>query len=332
MNESTDLRRPVVLATWPFGLNASREAWRVLSAGGTPLDAAVAGATCCEDDESVDSVGYGGLPDATGEVTLDASVMDHRGRCGSVACLRRIRHAAQVARAVMEKTAHVMLAGEAATTFALGQGFVQEDLLSAEAAAAYATWQAREHGHTGPPRGPAPSSVAAPQAPSGATERPPNLDPRKFGSVRSGGSDHDTIGLLALDATGTPGGACTTSGRAFKLPGRVGDSPVIGAGLYVDGKVGAATATGVGEEVIRVCGSFAIVDLMRRGAEPADAISELLRRIEANRGSRDVDVSFLALRNDGAWAGMTLRAQTHFEFAVADSMGARLVKGAVLPR
>lgn len=331
MNESADFRRPVVLATWPFGLNASRAAWRVFSAGGTPLDATVAGATCCEDDESVDSVGYGGLPDATGEVTLDASVMDHRGRCGSVACLRRIRHAAQVARAVMDRTPHVMLAGEAATTFALSQGFFEENLLTAKAAAAYATWRAQQAGISGPREGATPSSVAAPEAPSGATEPPRNFDPRNVGAVRNAGSDHDTIGLLALDALGTPGGACTTSGRAFKLPGRVGDSPIIGAGLYVDGKVGAATATGVGEEVIRVCGSFAIVDLMRRGAEPADAIAEVLRRVEAHRGTRDVDVSFLALRNDGAWAGMALRVQTRFEFAVADADGAKLVKGAILP-
>src|SRR5688500_18611849 len=130
MSEGSKTRRPVVVATWPFGLPASEAAWRVLAAGGSPLDAAVAGATFCEDDESVDSVGYGGLPDASGEVTLDASVMDHAARCGSVACLRRVRHAAKVARAVMEKTPHVMLAGEAATAFALSHGFREEDLLS----------------------------------------------------------------------------------------------------------------------------------------------------------------------------------------------------------
>ena len=296
-----------MIATWPFGLPASQAAWRVLSAGGAPLDAAVAGATWCEDDESVDSVGYGGLPDASGEVTLDASVMDHRARCGSVACLRRVRHAAKVARAVMEKTAHVMLAGEAATAFALAQGFREENLQSPHAAEVYAKWRAG-HRDAPQPGGPGPSSVAAPA-----------------------NRDHDTISLLALDASGTPAGACTTSGRAFKLPGRVGDSPIIGAGLYVDGNVGSAAATGVGEEVMRVCGSFAAVDLMRRGASPADALAEVLRRVEANRGGRDVDVSFIALRNDGAWAGMTLRAQTNFQFAVVDSNGGRLVRGTVLP-
>jgi N4-(beta-N-acetylglucosaminyl)-L-asparaginase len=306
-------RRPVVIATWAFGLPAVRAAWGVLGGGGAALDAAVAAATRCEDDESVDSVGYGGLPDAAGEVTLDASVMDHRARCGSVACLRRVRHAARVALAVMEKTPHVMLAGDAATAFALAQGFREEDLLSPRAAEAYARWRAEREG-AGPRHGaPVPSTVAQPRV-----NDPP---------VKS----HDTIGILAVDRTGIPGGACTTSGRAYKLPGRVGDSPIIGAGLFVDGKVGAATATGVGEEVIRVCGSYAAVDLMRRGAEPAEALVEVLRRVEANRGGRDVDVSLLALRNDGAWAGMTLRAETNFQFAVADEGGARLVIGQVLP-
>jgi isoaspartyl peptidase/L-asparaginase-like protein (Ntn-hydrolase superfamily) len=303
----------VVIATWPFGLRAVRAAWDVLSGGGAALDAAVEAATSCEDDESVDSVGYGGLPDASGEVTLDASVMDHRVRCGSVACLRRVRHAAKLARAVMDKTPHVMLAGEAATAFALAEGFREEDLLSPRAGEAYARWRAERAGAGQRDARPAPSTVALPRV---------NDTPAR---------SHDTIGILAVDGTGIPGGACTTSGRAFKLPGRVGDSPIIGAGLYVEGNVGAATATGVGEEVIRVCGSYAAVDLMRRGAQPAEALAEVLRRVEANRGGRDVDVSLLALRNDGAWAGMTLRAETNFQFAVADEAGARLVIGQVLP-
>jgi isoaspartyl peptidase/L-asparaginase-like protein (Ntn-hydrolase superfamily) len=313
MRDGRELRRPVVIATWPFGLPAVRAAWAVLARRGTSLDAVVEAATYCEDDESVDSVGYGGLPDASGEVTLDAAVMDHRARCGSVACLRRVRHAAKVARAVMEKTPHVMLAGEAATAFALAQGFREEDLLSPRAAEPYARWRAEREGAGSPRTGPAPSTVAQPRV----NDAPVN--------------SHDTIGILAVDGTGVPGAACTTSGRAFKLPGRVGDSPIIGAGLYVDGKVGAATTTGVGEEVIRVCGSYAAVDLMRRGAEPAEALAEVLRRVEANRGGRDVDVSLLALRNDGAWAGMTLRAETNFQFAVADAAGAGLVSGGVLP-
>jgi N4-(beta-N-acetylglucosaminyl)-L-asparaginase len=293
MKCATQPRTPVVIATWPFGLPASQAAWRILSSGAPPLDAVVAGATHCEDDESVDSVGYGGLPDASGEVTLDACVMDYRARCGSVACLRRVRHAARVARAVMEKTPHVMLAGEAATAFAVANGFAEDDLLAPRARTAYEAWRA---------------------------------DRRTVGPSTT----HDTIGLLAVDAAGTLAGACTTSGRAYKLPGRVGDSPIIGAGLYVDGAVGAATATGLGEEVIRVCGSYAVVECMRRGATPAEALAETLRRVRSNGPPPDADVSFLALRRDGRWAGMTLRAQTDFQFAVVDDSGGRVVHGVVV--
>jgi isoaspartyl peptidase/L-asparaginase-like protein (Ntn-hydrolase superfamily) len=303
---------PVVIATWPFGLPASEAAWRVLRAGGAALDAVVDGATFCEDDESVDSVGYGGLPDASGEVTLDASVMDHRGRCGAVACLRRVRHAARVARAVMERTPHVMLAGDAATAFALAQGFCEENLLSPRAREAYQKWTAARSG------------VNAPDSAQPRVNDPRTTAPRS----------HDTIGLLALDGAGTPAGACTTSGRAYKLPGRVGDSPIIGAGLYVDGEVGAATATGLGEEVMRVCGSFDAVERMRRGAEPAEALAEVLRRVAryVDRRTRpDADVSLLALRRDGMWAGMTLRAETNFQFAVVDADGSRLVTAPPLP-
>jgi N4-(beta-N-acetylglucosaminyl)-L-asparaginase len=295
---------PVVIATWLFGLRAAEAAWKILADGGAALDAVVVGGTYCEDDPSVDSVGYGGLPDASGEVTLDASVMDHAGRCGAVACLRRIRHATKVARVVMEQTPHVMLAGEAATAFALEHGFHESELLSPKAAEAYAAWRARHPRAAGKPR------LSNPR---------PDAD-----------RSHDTIGLLALDARGILGGACTTSGRAYKLPGRVGDSPIIGAGLYVDGNVGAATATGRGEEMMKGCSSFDAVERMARGAEPAEALAEVLRRIERRRGKRDVDVSLLALRRDGAWAGMTLRAETNFRFAVVDASGGRLLAGSIL--
>ena len=293
---------PVVIATWPFGLPASQAAWRVLARHGAALDAVVEGATFCEDDPSVDSVGYGGLPDSAGEVTLDASVMDDAGRCGAVACLYRVRHAARLARAVMEKTPHVMLAGEAATRFALEHGFEESNLLAPRAAEAYAAWRKAQPDGSG-----------------------------TAGGASRGAAGHDTIGLLALDAGGVLAGACTTSGRAYKLPGRVGDSPVIGAGLYVDGAVGAATATGLGEEVIKGCGSFDAVERMARGEEPAEALAAVLRRIERRRGRRDVDVSLLALRRDGTWAGATLRAETKFQFAVVHGGGGRLVPGAVLP-
>ena len=225
------------------------------------MDAVVAGVSHCEDDSSVDSVGYGGLPDASGEVTLDACVMDADGRCGGVACLRRIRHAAQVARAVMDRTPHVLLAGEAATAFAVSQGFQESNLLSPEAAAKYQAWRKEN------------PNLARPRVPGGA-------------GGAAGGGGHDTIGMLALDRNGRLAGACTTSGRSYKLPGRVGDSPIIGAGLYVDGEAGAAAATGVGEEVIKVAGSFAVVEHMRNGATPQEAIDRVLRASSAPRRPR----------------------------------------------
>ena len=295
-------RAPVVIATWPFGLPASEVAWEALAAGKGPLDAVVEGVTSCEDDASVDSVGYGGLPDASGEVTLDASVMDERGRCGAVACLRRVRHAAQVARLVMEKTPHVLLVGEAATGFAVANGFPEENLLAPPAAEAYRKWRQEN-----------------PDAAASAEKQLRHL------------SGHDTIGMLALDRAGRIAGACTTSGRAYKMPGRVGDSPIIGAGLYVDPQVGAASATGVGEEVIKVAGSYAIVDAMGRGAKPEEAIEQVLRKLERRRGDRETDVSFVALRVDGEAAGMALRAQTNFKYALLTPTSKGVVAGKVLP-
>src|SRR4051812_17151816 len=272
----------IVLSTWPFGVPANAAAWTVLAGGGTSLEAEQAGATQCEFDPSVDSVGLGGLPDASGEVTLDASIMDHDGRCGAVACLTRVVNAVGVARRVMEATPHVMLVGDAARRFAVEQGFPEADLLTEAAAAKYREWRGRH---------PMPGSVA----PQG----------------------HDTLGILALDSAGHLAGACSTSGVAFKLPGRVGDSPIIGAGLYVPGGIGAASATGVGEEMIKVCGSFAIVEHMRRGLPPREAIEEVLRRVLARRdGDANTDVSFIALRADGRAAGMSLRPQTHFKYAL----------------
>jgi len=284
---------PIVISTWPFGLKANAAAWVILAGGGAALDAVEAGATQCEDDPSEHSVGLGGYPDASGEVTLDASIMDHTGRCGAVACLHRIKNAARVARLVMERTPHVMLVGEAATRFAIAQGLPETNLLTEAAREAFLQWKFRHA--------------------QAAAEAPAKKD------------SHDTLGILALDAAGHLAGACTTSGMAFKLPGRVGDSPLIGAGLYVDGQVGAATATGVGEEMIKVCASHAIVENLRRGMEPVYAIREVLHRVMARRdGNADTDVSLLALRLDGVYAGASLRRETNFRFAVTDASQSRL--------
>jgi isoaspartyl peptidase/L-asparaginase-like protein (Ntn-hydrolase superfamily) len=284
---------PIVLSTWPFGMPANEEAWKVLSCGGSSIDAIEAGVTFCEDDPTVESVGWGGLPDASGEVTLDASIMDHQGNCGAVGCLHRVRHAIKVARLVMEKTPHVLLVGEAATRFAFDHGFPQTNLLAPAAARKFDDWRHNRE---------ADAEVG-----------------------------HDTIGMLAIDSQGRIGGGCSTSGVAFKLPGRVGDSPIIGAGLYVRPGVGAAVATGRGEEMIKVSGSFAIVDQMRRGLEPREAIAQVLQEIRHRHGGKaETDVSFLALRVDGAYAGLTLRAKTNFQYAVITPAQKRLVNAAAL--
>lgn len=284
---------PLVLSTWSFGMPANEVAWQILSTGGTSLDAVEAGITACEDDPTVDSVGWGGLPDASGEVTLDAAIMDHQGRCGAVGCLHRVRNAIKVARLVMEKTQHVMLVGEPATQFAFDHGMQQTNLLSPQAGRKFDDWR---------------------------------LDREADPEV-----GHDTIGMIAIDSAGRFAVGCSTSGIAFKHPGRVGDSPIIGAGLYVSPGIGAAVATGRGEEMMKVCGSYAVVEAMHRGMEPREAIAEVLTEIRRRNGGRtDTDVSFLALRMDGAYAGLTLRAKTNFQYAVITPVQKQLVNAAAL--
>jgi isoaspartyl peptidase/L-asparaginase-like protein (Ntn-hydrolase superfamily) len=286
---------PLVISTWSFGMPANEAAWQVLSTGGSALDAVEAGITYCEEDPTVDSVGWGGLPDAAGEVTLDAAIMDHQGRCGAVGCLHRVRNAIKVARLVMEKTRHVMLVGEPATQFAFDHGMQQTNLLSPQAGRKFDDWRLNR-------------------------EADPEVG-------------HDTIGMIAIDAAGRIAVGCSTSGIPFKHPGRVGDSPIIGAGLYVSPGIGAAVATGTGEEMMKVCGSYAIVDGMRRGLEPREAIAEVLMEIRRrHEGRADADVSFLALRMDGTYAGLTLRAKTDFQYAVITPAQKKLVNAAALAR
>lgn len=284
---------PLVISTWSFGMPANEVAWQILSCGGSSLDAVEAGITACEEDPSVDSVGWGGLPDAAGEVTLDAAIMDHQGRCGAVGCLHRVRNAIKVARLVMERTRHVMLVGEPATQFAFDNGLQQTNLLSPQAGRRFDDWR---------------------------------LDREADPEV-----GHDTIGMIAIDSAGRMTVGCSTSGTRFKQPGRVGDSPIIGAGLYLSPGIGAAVATGVGEEMMKVCGSFAIVEGMRRGLEPREAIADVLQEIRRrHHGKTDTDVSFLALRLDGAYAGLTLRAKTNFQYAVIAPGQKKLVNAAAL--
>lgn len=287
-----------VVSTWDFGVPANQAAWAVLSRGGRPLDAVEAGVMIPEADLKNHSVGRAGYPDRDGRVTLDASIMDGDGRCGAVAALEHIAHPIQVARRVMEDTPHVLLVGDGALQFALQKGFKREELLTPESRKAWQEWlrQARYQ----PVVNGEIRDYRSPGKPGGAL-------------------NHDTIGMLAVDANGHLAGACTTSGMAWKLHGRVGDSPIVGAGLYVDNEVGAATSTGVGEEVIRNAGSFLVVELMRQGRSPQLACEEAVRRIVKKHpdGAKELQVGFLALRRDGACGAFAI--QKGFAYAVCDS-------------
>lgn len=288
-----------VVSTWDFGVPANQAAWALLGKGGKPLDAVEAGAMIPEADLHNHSVGRAGYPDRDGRVTLDASIMDGDGRCGAVAALENIAHPIQVARRVMEHTPHVLLVGDGALEFALQQGFTSERLLTPESEKAWHEWLKQSQYK------PVPSHE--------------NHDNPASRSLPGGQRDHDTIGMLAVDARGHLAGACTTSGMAWKLHGRVGDSPIIGAGLYVDNDIGAATSTGVGEEVIRNAGSFLVVELMRQGRSPQHACEEAVRRIVKKRpdAAKELQVGFLALRRDGECGAYAI--QKGFTYAVCDA-------------
>mgnify|MGYP006279456139 CR=1 FL=1 len=262
---------PVVISTWSHGRAANEAAWAVLSDGGPALDAVEAGVAVSEADPDVRTVGRGGYPDEEGVVTVDASIMDHTGQCGAVAAVEDLLHPTAVARAVMEETPHVMLAGEGARTFALDRGFETADLLTEASRRDWEEWRQ-----------------------SAGDRRRPEAN------IEEASQGHDTIGMLALDESGRLAGACTTSGTAWKMHGRVGDSPLIGAGLYVDGAVGAACATGWGEAIIRSAGSHLAVEAMRHGASPQEACCDVVERVDAlHDDPSDVQVGVLALDVDG---------------------------------
>jgi N4-(beta-N-acetylglucosaminyl)-L-asparaginase len=273
--------KPVVISTWNFGVGANAEAWKILSNNGRALDAVEAGARVPEGDPKESSVGLGGLPDRDGRVTLDSCIMDEFANCGAVACLEHIVHPVSVARKVMEKTPHVFLVGEGALKFALDQGFKKENLLTKESEKAWKDWLK--------------TSQYKPIA---------NIE------------NHDTIGIVALDGKQNLSGACTTSGMAYKMHGRVGDSPIIGAALFVDNEIGAATSTGVGEEVIRIVGSHLVVELMRQGNSPQQACELAVARIVKNQPqkSKAIQVGFLALNKNGEYGAFAL--QKGFTYAV----------------
>ncbi len=307
--------KPIVIATWDAGLNANKGAWEVLSKGGSALDAVEKGVMVTEDEISC-CVGLGANPDRDGHVTLDASIMDHEFNCGSVAFLERIKHPISVARKVMEKTPHVMLVGEGAQQFALSEGFkLEPNVLSEDAKKAYEKWLKK-------------STYKPVINVERSTNPNAQLDEKYKAPYKldNGNWNHDTIGMVALDANGNLSGSCTTSGAGFKLRGRVGDSPVIGAGLYVDNEVGAVVATGQGEDVIRVAGASAVVEYMRQGKSPQEAcklVVEKIRKIKKEKAA-DIQVCFIALNKKGEHGSFALH--TGFNYAVHTSDGNKLLE------
>ncbi len=283
------IKKPVVLSTWDSGIAANAAAWQILSKNGRALDAVEAGVRVTEADPTERSVGYGGRPDRDGNVTLDACIMDDNYNCGSVAFLQHIKHPITVARAVMEKTPHIMLVGDGALQFALAQGHKKENLLVEASEKDWKEWLKNSN-----------------------YQPPVNIE------------NHDTIGMIAIDSAGNLSGACTTSGLSYKMHGRVGDSPIIGAGLYVDNEIGAATATGHGEEVIRIAGCHLVVELMRQGNSPQQACEKAVERIiriakARKKDLKNIQVGFLALNKSGEHGAFCV--QPGFNYALHDKAG-----------
>ncbi|MEM6523435.1 MAG: N(4)-(beta-N-acetylglucosaminyl)-L-asparaginase [Bacteroidota bacterium] len=281
--ETTRNKRAIVIATWNHGKQSNQKSWQILEKGGSALDAVEEGVRVVESDPNGSTVGIGGTPDRDGFVTLDACIMDDSGSCGSVAFLQNIEHPISVARKVMEQTPHVMLVGEGAYQFAIEQGFPPKNLLTERARKNWENWIK-------------------------TSEYKPVINVE----------NHDTIAALAQDRNGNLSGACTTSGMAYKMHGRVGDSPIIGAGLFVDNDVGAACATGAGEAIIRVAGSAIVVEMMRQGKSPGEACEEAVDRIiSKHKNLKDTQVGFLALSKDGSHGAFSVKPG--FNYAVKTS-------------
>lgn len=293
-------KKPLVISTWDAGIAANKAAWEILKKNGRALDAVEAGVMVTESENNC-CVGLNANPDRDGHVTLDASIMDEHGNAGSVCFLERIKHPISVARLVMEKTPHVMLVGEGAQEFAVQQGFpLEPGVLSKDAEKAYKEWLKK-------------------------SEYKPviNIENKKGQSafvpsrLSNGEFNHDTIGMVAIDAQGNLSGSCTTSGMAFKMRGRVGDSPIIGAGLFVDNEAGAASATGVGEEVIKICGTHMVVEAMRHGVSPEDACKLAAERIVKRHTAeqlKNIQVAFIAIDKQGNYGAYAI--QKGFQYAV----------------
>lgn len=298
---------PIMISTWDSGMRVNEAGWKILSAGGTALDAIEAGGNYMEDQNDC-CVGLNGYPDRDGIVTLDASIMDHDANCGSVAALEQIKHPISVARKVMEKTPHVFLAGAGAQQFALENGFnLEPKTLSAGATKAYADWLKNSK-----------------YAPVINIENKKQNGPFAPYYFEDGSFNHDTMGMLSIDSDGKLAGGVTTSGMAFKVHGRLGDSPVIGAGLFVDKHTGAATSSGVGEEVIRICGTHLVVEFLRQGYTPEHACKKACQRIIDNNPAKakTLQVGFVAVDKNGRYGAYSL--QKGFVYAVRSRSENRL--------
>lgn len=302
--------KPVVISTWAAGIDANKAAWDVLSKKGKAIDAVEKGVMVTEDSQNC-CVGLGANPDRDGFVTLDACIMDDKFNCGSVAFLERIKHPISVARRVMEKTPHVMLVGAGAQQFAMAEGFrLEEQKLSPNAQQAYDEWLKKSEYK--------PPAINVENRQGHGPFAPMKLD--------NGEWNHDTIGMVAMDGFGNLSGSCTTSGAGFKMRGRIGDSPIIGAGLFVDNEVGACTATGQGEDVIRVAGSHSVVELMRQGLSPEAACKKVIERIVKikKEKAKDIQVAFLALNKKGQAGSFAIHPG--FEYAIRTNEMEKMVK------
>ncbi len=302
--------KPVVISTWDAGIEANKAAWEVLRNNGKAIDAVEKGVMVTEASKNC-CVGLNANPDRDGFVTLDACIMDNKFNCGSVAFLERIKHPISVARRVMEKTPHVMLVGTGAQQFAVAEGFpLEEQKLSPDAQKAYDNWLKKSEYK--------PPAINIENKQGHGPFAPTKLD--------SGEWNHDTIGMVAMDAFGNLSGSCTTSGAGFKMRGRLGDSPIIGAGLYVDNEVGACTATGQGEDVIRVAGSHSVVELMRQGLSPEAACKKIIERIVKIKKEKvkEIQVAFLAVNKKGQVGCFAIHPG--FEYAIRTNELEKLVK------
>jgi N4-(beta-N-acetylglucosaminyl)-L-asparaginase len=294
LSQHTD-QRPLYVSTWPFGKAVNEQALKAHQNGADRLGAIEQGIWVAEEDAANASVGLGGTPNADGVVQLDSCIMDGPGqRAGSVAAIEDVLHPISVARKVMEDTPHVMLAGAGAKKYALENGFEKADLLTPERERAWKEWKKEQKA-----------------------------------LKRANEDNHDTITLLSLDADGNLAGGCSTSGWGYKIPGRVGDSPIIGGGLYVDNEIGACGATGKGENVMRYCASFLAVEFMRMGLDPQSAcIATIERLARVDPEGLDLSIFFIAIDKQGRFGAAGVG--NGFKYAVTTPQFSQLRQSAAL--